>query len=228
MARIDAERRELTATLAVFGASRAGKSSVLRAIHDRVDPERRTGDLPIGLTPGAATLLDWLMLDLGRVAGWHVRVHLYAVPPHGHADATRRLVLAEDVPCGLAHRLDAHRPTHPVEEREPVHRSHRSVEEAVGVTLAPRREPGMEARRHAPPGRANGLRNDGKTSRHALSRPGIGDFFAASSTRKGRLFQVLLIQGPNPLVPQSSAVRPKRNRASCARAKIASRTGRES
>lgn len=95
MARIDPDRRELTATLAVFGASRAGKSSVLRAIHDKVEPARRTGDVPIGLTPGADALFDWLMLDLGAVAGWHVRVHLYAVPPHGHADATRRLVLTE-------------------------------------------------------------------------------------------------------------------------------------
>ncbi len=95
MAHFVPERRELTATLVVFGASRAGKTAVLHCIHDRVTPERRMTPVPFGLTPGASPLLDWLSLDLGTISGWRTRVHLYAVPGQRHADNTRRLVLAD-------------------------------------------------------------------------------------------------------------------------------------
>lgn len=94
MAHIDADRRELSATLVVFGAARAGKSSILRCVHDRVAPAR-LGDLfPLGTPPSGVPLLDWLPLELGVVGGWRSRVNLYGVPAERHADTTRRLVLS--------------------------------------------------------------------------------------------------------------------------------------
>lgn len=94
MARIFSERRELVATMVVFGAARTGKSSILRCIHDRVAPERVQA-AALGAPPGGVPLLDWLPLDLGVVAGWRTLVHLYAVPSDRIGDATRRLVLAD-------------------------------------------------------------------------------------------------------------------------------------
>ncbi|MGH7594281.1 MAG: gliding-motility protein MglA [Gemmatimonadales bacterium] len=95
MARLNAERRELTATVVVYGAPKAGKTTILHCIRDRVTPERRGGFAPFGSDAGVAPLLDWLPLDLGVIAGWRARVDLYAIPDQRHADATRRLILAD-------------------------------------------------------------------------------------------------------------------------------------
>jgi signal recognition particle receptor subunit beta len=95
MARLDAERRELAATVVVYGPPKAGKTTILHCIRDRVTPERRGGFAPFGSDAGVAPLLDWLPLDLGTIAGWHARVDLYAIPDQRHADATRRLILAD-------------------------------------------------------------------------------------------------------------------------------------
>jgi signal recognition particle receptor subunit beta len=95
VARIDAERRELAATVVVYGAPKSGKTTILHCIRDRVTPERRGGFSPFGSDAGVAPLLDWLPLDLGVIAGWQARVDLYAIPDQRHADATRRLILAD-------------------------------------------------------------------------------------------------------------------------------------
>ncbi|MEI2721137.1 MAG: GTPase domain-containing protein [Gemmatimonadales bacterium] len=95
MARVDVEARTLSLTLVVYGAARAGKSALLRTIHERVTVEHRGAEAPVGEPADAGLPLDWVPLDLGDVAGWRTRLHLYAVPAQEQADATRRLVLAQ-------------------------------------------------------------------------------------------------------------------------------------
>src|SRR5512140_3380575 len=95
MAHLHPETQEITATIAVVGPARAGKSTVLRCIFDRMSAERRGAIAPGGAGPAAGPLLDWLPLDLGLLRGWHVHVHLYAIPLVAHSDATRRVVLAD-------------------------------------------------------------------------------------------------------------------------------------
>lgn len=114
MARADVETRTLRLTLVAFGAARAGKSALLRAIHEHVTPEHRGPDGPVGEMGTAGLPLDWVPLDLGDVAGWRTQVHLYAVPAQEHADTTRRLVLAHAdgvlfVVDAQASRLEANR-----------------------------------------------------------------------------------------------------------------------
>ena len=95
MAHLRHEAKEITATFVVVGPARAGKSTVLRCIFDRISPERRGAEAPSGEGPSAGALMDWLPLDLGLLGGWHIRVHLYALPLVAHADSTRRVVLAD-------------------------------------------------------------------------------------------------------------------------------------
>ncbi|HET9133079.1 MAG TPA: hypothetical protein VFN90_02165 [Gemmatimonadales bacterium] len=95
MARVDATRRAIVASIVVFGPPRAGKSAVLRAIHDRVPPARRGALPPLGAESAHAPFLDWLPLDLGTIAGWHVKVHLYAIAGQASFDSTRRLLLGD-------------------------------------------------------------------------------------------------------------------------------------
>lgn len=95
MAHVHSEMREITATFAIVGPARSGKSAVLRCVFDRIAPERRGALAPSGIGPAAGPLLDWLPLDLGTLSGWRVHVHLYAIPMVAHSDATRRVVLAD-------------------------------------------------------------------------------------------------------------------------------------
>ncbi len=84
MAHVHPEAHEITATFAIVGPARSGKSAVLRCVFDRIAPERRGAMAPSGTGPAAGPLLDWLPLDLGTISGWHVRVHLYAIPMVAH------------------------------------------------------------------------------------------------------------------------------------------------
>lgn len=95
MARIDAERHDLTLSLVVYGAPQVGKTTILHCIQDRVAPERRGPLVPFGTDFGVAPMLDWLPLELGMIGGWRTRVNLYAIPDQRHADATRRLILSD-------------------------------------------------------------------------------------------------------------------------------------
>jgi signal recognition particle receptor subunit beta len=91
MAHIDLEARTLRATLVVAGPNNSGKSSLLRAIHNRI-PESRREQVLQGATP---LLIDWLPLDLGKVGAWHTTLDLYAIPGVSGYAATRKLLLAE-------------------------------------------------------------------------------------------------------------------------------------
>jgi hypothetical protein len=95
MARLDRDRQQLTATVVVYGAPKSGKTTILHCIHDRVSPDRRGAIAPFGTDSSVAPLLDWLPLELGVIGGWQTRVNLYAIPDQRHADATRRLILAD-------------------------------------------------------------------------------------------------------------------------------------
>ncbi|HET9065193.1 MAG TPA: GTPase domain-containing protein [Gemmatimonadales bacterium] len=92
MARLDPSTRVLHATLVVFGARQSGKSTMLRALRDRLPspPNRDTPTVAL-----REPLLDWLPLDLGEIGSWRVRLDLYAVSSRAHYTATRRLLLAD-------------------------------------------------------------------------------------------------------------------------------------
>ena len=90
MATLSADGTALTVTIVVFGASRSGKSAMLRGIHERLGTGRGTvtTDDPARFVP-----VDWLSLDLGMIGGRHASVLLYAVPGLTAYDPTRRMLL---------------------------------------------------------------------------------------------------------------------------------------
>lgn len=92
MARIDELTRELHATLVVFGARQSGKSTMLRALRDRLPSSPTRADPVMALRD---PLLDWLPLELGEIASWRVHLDLYAVSSRAHYAATRRLLLGD-------------------------------------------------------------------------------------------------------------------------------------
>lgn len=86
MARIDQQAATIGTTILIVGARDAGKTTLLRAVRERVPRHRRRGDVSTGLPD---PLLDWLALDLGSIGGWNISADLFAVPSGDLSDATR-------------------------------------------------------------------------------------------------------------------------------------------
>ncbi len=80
----------LALTIVVFGASRSGKTTLLRGIHDRLGAGKDDADSP---REQHAMPLDWVSLDLGTIGGRAASVLLYAVPGVVAFDATRRVLV---------------------------------------------------------------------------------------------------------------------------------------
>lgn len=94
MAHVRPATREMSLTIAVVGAARAGKSTVLRSLAARVAGARPGGDSAAdGWEAGG--LLDWLRLDLGEIRGWRVDIHLYALSLVAGSESTRDLILGD-------------------------------------------------------------------------------------------------------------------------------------
>lgn len=84
---------ELHLKIVYYGAGLGGKTTNLEYIHARTLPDRR-GKLISLTTESERTLFfDLLPVDLGRMKGYDVRLHLCTVPGQIARDATRRLVL---------------------------------------------------------------------------------------------------------------------------------------
>lgn len=86
----DAAATPLVLTIVVCGASRSGKSMLLRGIHDRLGAGR---DAAAPLLDHHQMPLDWVSLDLGPIGGRPATVLLYAVPGVVTFDATRRVLM---------------------------------------------------------------------------------------------------------------------------------------
>ncbi len=80
----------LVLNLVVCGASRSGKSMLLRGIHERLGTG--SGGAPSAV-PHNVMPLDWVSLDLGTIGGRPATVLLYAMPGVVAFDATRRVLL---------------------------------------------------------------------------------------------------------------------------------------
>src|SRR5690349_12215231 len=91
MAQLSADGSELTVTVVVFGASRAGKSAMIRAIHDRLGS---AGGAVVADDPTRFVPVEWLRLDLGMIGGRKAAVLLYGVAGMNAYDPTRRMLLS--------------------------------------------------------------------------------------------------------------------------------------
>jgi small GTP-binding protein len=93
MAIINMKKKEVQTKIVYYGPGRGGKTTnleyIYRNFHDRMKTEMVTIK-----THGDRTLFfDFLPIEMGRIAGFDVRIQLYTVPGQVKYDATRRLVL---------------------------------------------------------------------------------------------------------------------------------------
>lgn len=93
MTQINYSTRELACKIVYYGPGRAGKTTNLQYIYERV-PREQHGAIVSLATQGDRTLFfDFLPVDLGAIGGFTTRLQLYTVPGQIYYQATRKLVL---------------------------------------------------------------------------------------------------------------------------------------
>ncbi|HHS96279.1 MAG TPA: gliding-motility protein MglA [Chloroflexi bacterium] len=90
---LNISKSELHIKIVYYGPALSGKTTNLQYIHSRVPPNLR-GDLVSLKTRGDRTLFfDYMVLEVGTIAGMRPKFSLYTVPGQVYYTATRRLVL---------------------------------------------------------------------------------------------------------------------------------------
>ena len=93
MALINHRTHEIHFKIVYYGPGLCGKTTNLRALHDRLPPERRGKMISIATDHERTLFFDFLPIDLGTVNGFLTRFHLYTVPGQVYYRLSRRAVL---------------------------------------------------------------------------------------------------------------------------------------
>ena len=89
----NASTRELTAKIVYYGPGLGGKTTNLKALHERLEP-RTAGELVALSTESDRTIyFDLLPVELGDIKGYRIRFQLTTVPGQTAFNETRRVVL---------------------------------------------------------------------------------------------------------------------------------------
>ncbi len=93
MAIVNLKKREIECKIVYYGPGRCGKTTNLEYIH-KAFKKQVTSEMVSINTDGDRTLFfDFLPMELGKLKGCDVRVHLYTVPGQVQYTSTRKLVL---------------------------------------------------------------------------------------------------------------------------------------
>jgi small GTP-binding protein len=93
MAIINMKKKEVQAKIVYFGPGRGGKTTNLEYIYKKFRDRMKTEMVTIKTHGDRTLFFDFLPIEMGRIAGFDVRIQLYTVPGQVKYDATRRLVL---------------------------------------------------------------------------------------------------------------------------------------
>jgi small GTP-binding protein len=93
LAFINLKDRVIQVKVVYYGPGRCGKTTNLEYVYEKCRPQVNS-DMITVKTQGDRTLFfDFFPLDMGKVAGYDVKIQLYTVPGQVKYDSTRRLVL---------------------------------------------------------------------------------------------------------------------------------------
>jgi hypothetical protein len=93
VALINHRTREIHFKIVYYGPGLCGKTTNLKALHDKLPPERRGKLISIATDHERTLFFDFLPIDLGQVNGFLTRFHLYTVPGQVYYRLSRRAVL---------------------------------------------------------------------------------------------------------------------------------------
>jgi hypothetical protein len=90
---INRRKGELNLKIVYYGPALSGKTTNLEYIHQRVNPDMRSELVSLKTREDRTVFFDYLMLDLGEIAGLKPKFSLYTVPGQVYYAASRKLVL---------------------------------------------------------------------------------------------------------------------------------------
>lgn len=93
MALVNHRAREIHFKIVYYGPGLGGKTTNLKRLHERLPAERRGRLVSISTDHERTLFFDFLPIDLGAVAGFNTRFHLYTVPGQSYYRLSRRAVL---------------------------------------------------------------------------------------------------------------------------------------
>src|SRR5436309_11659686 len=93
MALINHRAREIHFKIVYYGPGLCGKTTNLKRLHERLPADRRGRLVSISTDHERTLFFDFLPIDLGKVAGFDTRFHLYTVPGQSYYRLSRRAVL---------------------------------------------------------------------------------------------------------------------------------------
>ncbi len=84
---------EINCKIVYYGAGLSGKTTNIEYIYSHMDPNRKGKLISLKTDTERTLFFDFLPIDIGKVNGMDLRVHLYSVPGQVFYDASRRLIL---------------------------------------------------------------------------------------------------------------------------------------
>jgi len=93
MASLNYATREMGVKIVYYGPGLSGKTTNLTIIHEKTPHELRSNMTSLATDTDRTIFFDFLPLDLGKIRGFTVKIHLYSVPGQCYYNATRKLVL---------------------------------------------------------------------------------------------------------------------------------------
>jgi signal recognition particle receptor subunit beta len=93
MALVNHRSRQVHFKIVYYGPGLGGKTTNLKCLHERLPADRRGRLVSISTDHERTLFFDFLPIDLGTVAGFETRFHLYTVPGQSYYRLSRRAVL---------------------------------------------------------------------------------------------------------------------------------------
>ncbi|MBN1484191.1 MAG: gliding-motility protein MglA [Chloroflexia bacterium] len=90
---INRRRKELNLKIVYYGPALSGKTTNLQMVHAKTRPDLRGELISLKTREDRTVFFDYLLLELGQVAGLTPKFNLYTVPGQVYYAASRKLVL---------------------------------------------------------------------------------------------------------------------------------------
>lgn len=93
MSFINYTTKEINCKVVYYGPSTCGKSTNLKYIYKKTNPEAKSQMVSLSNEDDSAIFFDFLPLALGEINGFKTRFHLYTIPGPNFFTSSRRLIL---------------------------------------------------------------------------------------------------------------------------------------
>ncbi len=95
MAFINKYAKEINCKIVYYGPGLSGKTTNIEHIYSKISSDKRGKLISLKTDTERTLFFDFLPVNIGKVNGMNLRVHLYSVPGQVFYDASRRLILKE-------------------------------------------------------------------------------------------------------------------------------------